>query len=73
MKKVFTIFIIESKDIHVPSTDYYARNNEPSTDTVMLMRYWNHKDTEEEAMKYLEENISDSKEEFVILPTYTKK
>lgn len=35
MKKVYTVYSQESKDVHVPSTDYYARNNESQTDSML--------------------------------------
>lgn len=75
MKKVYTIFIIKDKDIHVPSTDFYARNDAPQTDTVPMLQYWNHKDTEAEAEAYLLEHGAEGlgpEESYIILPTYIK-
>ena len=74
MKKVFTIFAIASKDIHVPSTDYYARNNEPQTESIETLQYVRHADTEAECEKYLLEEIEPHKDySYIILPTYVKK
>jgi len=55
MKKVFKIIKIENKDIHVPSTDYYARNNQPKTDSIEIEQTWVNETfkTEEDAEKYL--------------------
>ncbi len=74
MKKVFTIYKVVSKDVHVPSTDFYARNNEPQTDSVLILQYWDHYDTEAEAEEYLLKQVSEPGEDsFIILPTYIKK
>lgn len=76
MIKRFKVFQIEQKNVHVPSTDFYARNNDSQTDTINILGYGSVFDTEEEALKDIEDrfkNSSYSEDEFVILPIYSKK
>lgn len=75
MKKVFTIYIVSSKDVHVPSTDYYARNNEAQTDTIEVLQHFYQADTEPECETYLLENVVEpyKNDKYIILPTFVKK
>lgn len=75
MKKVFIIYWIKDKDIHVPSQDYYARNNDSSTDTIDVLNQMQTFDTYEEAEQNLLNPPEDSEWQkgiYVILPAYIK-
>lgn len=81
MKKVYTVYSQESKDVHVPSTDYYARNNESQTDSMLEFVEQFQADTEAECEAHIAEifqnhdhfNNNLSKTTFIIVPTYTLK
>lgn len=77
MKKSYQIIKLTSKEVHVPSQDYYARNGESQNDTVNTFKYLELFDTENEAIHYLD-NIKSTdqfyeyfKGSYIILPVYT--
>ncbi len=69
MKKTFQIFMFCSKEVCIPSTDYYAKGNDWSQDEVQYLRYIEEYNSEEEAIKALE-RIKDPQNEYTILPIY---
>lgn len=77
MKKVFAIFKFEEKNIHVPSTDYYARGNQSETDSINIIHQVGDTfSTFEEAEKdILEGDYSNYGKDYTltILPIYVKK
>jgi len=76
MIKKHKLFRLEQKDVHIPSTDYYARPGDSQTETLSVLDYGVCFDTEEEALEEIEERFKNSsyeKDEFVILPVYSKK
>lgn len=73
MKKVYTIFVLTSKDVHAPSEDYYARNNQAQTDTITVLQEYHTADTESECEAYLLTGNPVPKGTYVILPTFIKE
>lgn len=73
MKKVYTIFKITDTDIHVPSRDFYARNNEPQQETLPIFKFYNEFETEQQAEQFLTDNADVLEGNYVILPTYKFK
>jgi hypothetical protein len=78
MKKVFTIFCLIRKDVHVPSSSYYARGNDSETDTIPLLHYVEEFTSEEAAETFLENNgdpvngITLKEGTYIVVPTYIK-
>ncbi len=76
MKKVYSLYRLVDKNIHVPSTDYYARNNQSDTESIITLCFMKSFNQEKEAEDYLSEffnSMSQVKSEYIILPSYTKK
>lgn len=73
MKKVFTIYLIKEKDIHVPSGDHYSRDNESETDTITILEEDRSFDSIEEAEQNLLEYLQDNKHDYkyTILTEYS--
>lgn len=77
MKKSYQIIKLISKEVHVPSDDYYARKNESSNGDINTFEYSELFDTENEAIHYLDniktsdEYYKYSKGNYIILPVYT--
>jgi hypothetical protein len=71
----FKIYIVQSKTVHVPSSDYYAKGGESSEDTIEHLSFVDEFNTLEEAEKDLEEIFSrypNDESNYVILKSYTK-
>jgi|688.fasta_scaffold00478_101 hypothetical protein len=78
MKKKYIICYFDYKEVHVPSTDYYARNGESSTEEIQTFSIKETNfDTEGEAQMYLKEYVipKDHYENgyYLILPAYLKE
>ncbi len=71
MKKVYRIYCIVEKDVCIPSDDYHSRRNDWYKESIKTLSIVEDFDTEEEAMKELE-NPNYSKGEYTILPVYIK-
>jgi hypothetical protein len=72
MKKVFQIFVFCSKEVCIPSSDYYAHGNDWYKDDVQyLCPVGGEYNTEEEAIQSLQE-IENMKDEYTILPIFKK-
>lgn len=71
MKKVYKIVSIETKEVCIPSTDYYSRGNDWQTETVNILSYDSHDEYETEELAL--EALKNAKYEFTILPFYKKQ
>lgn len=78
MKKIFKIFKLASKTVHVPSTDYYARNNQPQDDELLVIEPVTCFDDQDNLMDFTseEEALNElnkfTEGEYLILPVYVK-
>lgn len=66
----YQLFRITTKKVCVPSTDYYARDNDWQTEKIKTLELMQQYETEEEAEEDLRYY---PKEQYVILPIYENK
>lgn len=73
MKKSFVVYQILEKEIHVPSTDYYAKGSDSETSEIITLKEIRFCDSDDEAETCIAKLLlDDPKLKYTILIVYYK-
>lgn len=71
MKKNFVVYQIVEKEIHIPSTDYYVKNNISETDTIITLKEISFCNSNEEAEEVIDKLLLENSQlKYTILVVY---